>query len=109
MRVAMPYEFHDDIKRVVISYLRRTGQGISHVNGTYVLSRGKINIPILESAYRDRAIDISADGSIKICHESISSGLDIPRIRRRIEEHLRTSSTPGDIICMATKLGVKLR
>jgi len=105
----MPYEFHDDIKRVVISYLRRTGQGVFHVNGTYVLSRGKINIPVLESAYCDRAIGISADGSIKICHDCIPSGLDIPRIRRRIEEHLRTSSSPGDIIGMATRLGVKLR
>lgn len=105
----MPYEFHDDLKKVVISFLRRTGQGVFYANGAYVLGKGKVNINILESAYRDQAISISADGSIKICHESISSGLDIPRIRRRIEEHLRTSSTPGDIICMATKLGVKLR
>lgn len=105
----MPYEFHDDLKKVVISYLRRTGQGVSYANGTYVLSQGKVNIPILESAYRDRAISISVDGSIRICHENIHSGLDIPRIRRRIEEHLRTSSTPGEIISLASKLGVKLR
>ena len=105
----MPYEFHDDIKRVVISYLRRSGQGVFRVNGSYVLGKGKVNIAILEDAYRDRAIGISADGSIKICHDCIPSGLDIPRIRRRIEEHLRTSSTPRDIICMAAKLGVKLR
>ncbi len=105
----MPYEFHDDLKKIVISYLRRTGQGVSYVNGSYVLGKGKVNIPILESAYRDQAIDISADGSIRICHESIPSGLDIPRIRRRIEEHLRTTSTPGEIMSMAAKLGVKLR
>jgi hypothetical protein len=105
----MPLEFHDDLKKIVISYLRRTGQGVSCVNGTYALGKGKVNIPTLESAYSDRAIDISIDGSIRICHESIPSGLDIPRIRRRIEEHLRTSSTPGDIIGMAVMLGVKLR
>ena len=105
----MHYEFHDELKKIVISYLRRTGQGVSYVNGTYALSKGKVNLPILESAYRDQAIGISADGSIKICHESISSGLDISRIRRRIEEHLRTTSTPADIIGMAAKLGVKLR
>ena len=105
----MPYEFHDDLKKIVISYLRRTGLGVSCVNGTYALGKGKVNIPILESAYRDRAIDISIDGSIRICHESIPSGLDIPRIRRRIEEHLRTASTPADIIGMAVMLGVKLR
>lgn len=102
-------EFHDDLKKIVISYLRRTGQGVFLVNGTYVLSNGKVNIPILESAYCDQAIGISADGSIRICHESISLDLDIPRIRRRIEEHLRTSSTPGEIVNMAVKLGVKLR
>lgn len=105
----MPYEFHEELKKIIISYLRRTGQGVSYVNGTYALVKGKVNVFVLESAYRDRAIDISADGSIRICHESIPSGLDIPRIRRRIEEHLRTSSTPGDIINMAAKLGVKLR
>ena len=105
----MPYEFHDDLKKVVISYLRRTGQGVFHVNGTYVLDKGKVNIPILENAYCDRAIGVSADGSIRICHESIPSDLNIPRIRRRIEEHLRTSSTPGEIISMAVKMGVKLR
>jgi len=105
----MPYEFHDDLKKVVISYLRRTGQGVFHVNGTYVLDKGKVNIPILESAYRDRVIDVLADGSIRICNVGIPSGLDIPRIRRRIEEHLRTASTPKDIINMAVMLGVKLR
>jgi len=105
----MPNEFHDDLKKIIISYLRRTGQGVSYVNGTYALGKGRVNIPVLESAYRDHAIGISADGSIRICHESIPSDLDIPRIRRRIEEHLRTSSTPGEIISMAVKLGVKLR
>lgn len=105
----MPYEFHDDLKKVVISYLRRTGQGVFYDNGTYTLGKGKVNNPILESAYRDQAINISVDGSIRICHESIPSGLDIPRIRRRIEEHLRTSSTPGEIVSMAVKLGVRLR
>lgn len=105
----MHNEFHADLKKIVISFLRRTGQGVFHVNGTYALDKGKVNIPILENAYRDRVINISADGSIRICQESIPSGLDIPRIRRRIEEHLRTSSTPGEIISMATKLEIKLR
>ena len=105
----MRYKFDDELKKIVISYLRRTGQRVSCVNDTYALDKGKVNIPILESAYRDRAIDISIDGSIRICHESIPSGLDIPRIRRRIEEHLRTASTPADIIGMAVMLGVKLR
>lgn len=105
----MTYEFHEDLKKIIISYLRRTGQGVSYVNGIYALGKGKVNIPILESAYRDQAIDISIDGLIRICHESIPSGLDIPRIRRRIEEHLRTSSTPADIIGIAVMLGVKLR
>lgn len=104
----MPCEFHDDLKKIVISYLRRTGKGVSYINGTYALGKGKVNIPILESAYRDKAIDISIDGSIRICHESIPSGFDIPRIRRRIEEHLRTSSTPADIVGLAVMLGVKL-
>lgn len=105
----MSYEFHDELKKVVISYLRRSGQGVFLVNGSYVLCKGKVNIPILESAYRDRAIRISADGSIRICRETIFSDLDIARIRRRIEEHLRTSSTPGDILSLAAKLGIKLR
>lgn len=105
----MSDEFHDDLKKIVISHLRRTGQGVFHVNGSYMLGKGNVNIPVLESAYRDHAIGISTDGSIRICHENIHSGLDIPRIRRRIEEHLRTSSTPGDIINIAVKLGVKLR
>lgn len=102
-------ELHEELKKIVISYLRRTGQGVTHVNGTYVLSKGKVNVTMLENAYRDQVIDISVDGSIRICNEYIPSGLDIPRIRRRIEEHLRSSSTPGDIIKMAAKLGVKLR
>lgn len=53
MRVAVVNEFHDDLKKVVISYLRRTGQGVFYVNGSYVLGRGNVNIPTLESAYRD--------------------------------------------------------
>jgi len=101
--------FHDDVKRIVISYLRRTGQGIFHLNGAYVLNKGKVNVLVLESAYHSRAIHISDDGSINICDVNIPSDLDIARIRRRIEEHLRTLSSPGQIINIATCLDVKLR
>lgn len=34
----MSDEFHDDLKKIVISHLRRTGQGVFHVNGSYMLA-----------------------------------------------------------------------
>ncbi|MFZ2948239.1 MAG: hypothetical protein WA003_02025 [Desulfuromonadaceae bacterium] len=101
--------FHEDAKRVVLSYLRRTGQGVFFINGVFILDKGKVNIKVLESAYLGRAIRIADDGSIMICNVNIPSGWDIARIRRRIEDHLRTSSSPGQIINIATCLDVKLR
>lgn len=101
--------FHKDAKKLVLSYLRRTGQGVFLINGVFLLNKGKVNIQVLESAYRARSIRISDDGSIKICDVYIPSGWDIARIRRRIEEHLRTSSSPGQIINIATCLDVKLQ
>ena len=100
---------HEEVKKNVLSYLRRTGQGVFLVNGVFILDKGKVNITVLESAYLARAISITDDGSIKICDVNIPSGWDIARIRRRIEEHLRTSSSPKQIINIATCLDVKLR
>jgi len=101
--------FHNDAKRVVLSYLHRTGYGIFLVDDVFILGKGKVNIHTLENAYRAGAIQISEDGSIKICEECIPTDWDIARIRRRIEEHLRTSLSPGQIINIAACLDVKLR
>ena len=101
--------FHEDANKIVLSYLRRTGQGIFLINGVFILDKGKVNIPVLQSAYSASAIRIFDNGFIKICDVCIPTGWDIARIRRRIEEHLRTVSSPEQIINIATCLDVKLR
>lgn len=101
--------FHEEAKKMVLSYLRRTGQGVFLINGAFILDKGKVNIPVLESAYLARAISITDDGSINICDVNIPSDWDIARIRRRIEDCLRTSSSPRQIINIATCLDIKLR
>jgi len=69
--------FHEDAKRVVLSYLRRTGQGVFLINDVFILDKGKVNIKVLESAYLAGAISITDVGSIKICDVNIPSCWDI--------------------------------
>lgn len=100
--------FPDEAMKTVISYLRRTRQTITCTEGTYALVNGMPNINAVEQACRDRAVSIALDGSIHICGIQIRPDWDTARIRRRVEDHLRKSASPEDIIRIASCLGVKL-
>ena len=105
----MKFSFPNEAMKTVISYLRRTRQTITCTEGTYSLVNGIPNSDDIEQASRDRAVSIVENGSIEICGIQIRPEWDTVRIRRRVEDHLRKSASPEDIIRIASYLGVKLK
>ena len=101
--------FPNEARKTVISYLRRTRQTITYAEGRYALVNGTPNINDIEQACQDRAVSISANGSIQICGIQIRPEWDTTRIRRRVEDHLRKCASPEDIIRIASCLGVELK
>lgn len=106
---AMRCRYSEAAMKVVISYLRRTGQSLRFCDERYFLSEGAPNIETIEQAFRHGAIQLAGDGSIMICGTDIPPQWDTVKIRRRIEDHLRKSASKGDIIRIAACLGVKMR
>ena len=106
---AMRCRYSEAAMKVVISYLRRTGQSLRFDHKGYSLGDGVPNVAIIERAFRDGAIQLEPDGSIRICGIDIPAQWDTVKIRRRIEDHLRKSATMRDIIRIAACLGVKMR
>lgn len=100
--------FPNEAMKTVISYLRRTRQTITCTEGKYALVNGVPDTNDIEQAWRDRAVSIAENGSIRICGIQIRPDWDTARIRRRVEDHLRKSASPEDIIRIASCLGVKL-
>jgi len=106
---AMRCSYSEEAIKVVHSYLRRTGQSLRFHQGRYSLSEGVPNVESIEQAFRQGAIQLAMDGSIRICGIDIPPQWDTVKIRRRIEDHLRKSASKGDIIRIAACLGVKMR
>jgi len=106
---AMGCRYSEEAIKVVLSHLRRTGQSLRFDHGGYSLGEGVPNVAIIERAFRDGAIELEPDGSLRICGIDIPAQWDTVKIRRRIEDHLRKSATMRDIIRIAACLGVKMR
>lgn len=104
----MKCRFPNEAMKTVLSYLRRTRQTITCTEGAYVLVSGIPDTLDIEQACQDLAVSISENGSIRICGIQIRSDWDTVKIRRRVEDHLRKSASPEDIIRIASCLGVKL-
>ncbi len=106
---AMGCRYSEEAIKVVLSHLRRTGRSLRFDRGGYSLGEGVPNVAIIEQAFRDGAIQLEPDGSLRICDIDIPAQWDTVKIRRRIEDHLRKSATMRDIIRIAACLGVKMR
>ncbi len=106
---AMRCRYSEEAVKVVLSHLRRTGQTLRFHQGGYSLGEGVPSVAIIEQAFRDGAIQLEPDGSIRNCGIHIPAQWDTVKIRRRIEDHLRKSATMRDIIHIAECLGIKMR
>jgi hypothetical protein len=105
----MRCHFPDQAVKIVISYLRRTGQTLTFSAEAYSLIKGVPNIRIIEQACRARAISLTANGLIRVCGIDITPDWDMVKIRRRVEDYLRKSASKEEIIRIASCLGVKMR
>ena len=101
--------FPNDATKTVISYLRRTRQTITCTEGKCALVNGIPNIEDIELACQNRAVSLTANGSIQICGIQIRPAWDTVRIRRKVEDHLRKCASPADIIRIASCLGLELK
>jgi hypothetical protein len=101
--------FPDEAMKTVVSYLRRSGQTVAFSEGSFVLVKGIPNIIVIEHASTDGAVSLTEDVSIQVCGTRIMPEMDIVKIRRRVEDHLRKSASKQDIIRIAACLGIKLK
>jgi hypothetical protein len=99
----------DEAMKAVLSYLRRSGQTIAIVEEKHVLTKGRPNAKVVEQACAEGAVSLTDDGLVQVCGTRIRMYLDIDRIRRKIEDHLRKSASRKDIIRIATCLGLDLK
>jgi len=99
----------DEIMKIVVSYLRKSGQTVVISEGSFVLVKGTPNVIVIEQACSDSAVSLTEDGSIQVCGTRIMPEMDIVKIRRRVEDHLRKSASKQDIIRIAACLGIKLK
>lgn len=105
----MKCPFHDEAVNAVLTYLRRSGRSVTHIQEGYALTYGGTpDIGIIEQAFNDSAIEMQEDGTIVICGASIPNKWDTARIRRQIEGHLRKTASNEEIIRIAVCLGLKL-
>lgn len=99
----------DEIMKIVVSSLRKSGQTVVISEGSFVLVKGIPNVIVIEQACSDGAVSLAEDGSIQVCGTRIMPEMDIVKIRRRVEDHLRKSASKQDIIRIAACLGIKLK
>ena len=99
----------DEIMKIVVSYLRKSGQAVVISEGSFVLVKGIPNVIVIEQACSDGAVSLTEDGSIQVCGTRIMPEMDIVKIRRRVEDHLRKSASKQDIIRIAACLGIKFK
>lgn len=106
---SMRCRFSGETKKVVCFYLRRRAQALKLHQGGNSLAEGVPAINIIRRAFDDDIMSLIGNGSTRVYWTDIPSDLDMVKIRRRIEAHLRKSASREDIIRIALCLGVKLR
>ncbi len=102
----MKCQFPKHGHKIVMAYLRKTGQTLTFSGGAFSLARGIPEFTIIERACRARAIYLASNGQIRVCGVEIGTEWDMARIRRRVEDHLRKSASEEEIIRIATCLGL---
>lgn len=102
----MKCQFPNKGHKIVMAYLRKTGQTLTLSEGAFSLTRGAPEFTIIEKACRARAIFLAPNGQILVCGIEIKTEWDMERIRRRVEDHLRKSASEEEIIRIAACLGL---
>ena len=105
----MKCPFPDEAVNVVVSHLRRSGETIALEGASYVIVKGRVNIIAINKACADGAVTLTEDGSVKVCDTQIKLQVDMVKLRRRVEDHLRKTASKQDIIRIAACLGINLQ
>jgi len=99
-----------ELSRKTAEYLQSLKKSIVINDGRHTLVTGQFSRSCFVSAIENGAITLESDGTIIICLElEYKPDLDIPKIRRRVENYLRTQATVKDIITIASIIGVRFK
>lgn len=99
---------NDKLMEVVITYLRKKGMLLVSDRNGYRLDKGKPDLLVIEQAIRDHHISIAEDGSVHVAGEYIQTGWDTVKIRRKVEDHIRKTSSVSELVGIATNLGISI-
>lgn len=98
----LPYE----IKKPIISFLRKTGQTIAYAGSPYLIP-GRLNVEDVDRAWCAGAVTVDDAGDIAICGISVRARVDATKLRNRLIEYL-WKAQPSEIVNAASFLGVGL-
>lgn len=65
-----------------------------------------LQVTLLAKAWHDGKLEVLADGSVRLCDTVLQVAWDQKRIRCKIEEAMRSRFTTGDLIRVATIMGI---
>jgi hypothetical protein len=99
---------NDKLMEVVITYLRKKGMLLVSDRDGYRLDKGKPDLSVIEQAIRDHHISIAEDGSVHVAGKYIQTGWDTVKIRRKVEDHIRKTSSVSELVGIATNLGISI-
>lgn len=99
------------IRKAVMRYLTRYSKTLVFGIGGFNLIDGKAGFQtfaIIDAAWMLGAISMSSDGAVSLCGESLHFRYDSRKLRRKIEDILRKSSSLLDLMRCAAFLGVNI-
>lgn len=99
---------NEKLTEVVIAYLRKRGMSLVFDSNGYRLGKGLPDLSVIEHAIRDQHISIAEDGSVYVAGEYIQTGWDTARIRRKVEDYIRKTSSVSELVGIATNLGISI-
>lgn len=108
------YPLAEGIKKVAKAHLRRSGLAIygDGTGGVYLRSHVDSQAyaePVsLDDAWRGGYLQVKHDGTLEICGTCFEVKWDTVKIRRRMEEKLRKTTAVGELIAVASSLGVEI-
>ncbi|BDV42646.1 hypothetical protein GURASL_15690 [Geotalea uraniireducens] len=99
---------NDKLMEVVILNLRKRGMALVSDRNGYRLKKGKPDLSVIEQAIRDHHISIAEDGTVYVAGEYIQTGWDTGKIRRKVEDHIRKTSSVSELVGIAANLGISI-
>lgn len=99
---------NDKLMEVVITHLRKKGMSLVSDRNGYRLDKGKPDLSVIEQAVRNHHISIAEDGSVHVAGEYIQTGWDTVKIRRKVEDYIRKTSSVSELVGIATNLGISI-